>query len=150
MRISENILYQTIPTSRIRISKAVEKTIMLWILDLVSKVPFLFVAERFAIGNQKLKVPCVRLIYMRVIDLVDDTMAKREPDATAGMVGGADSLLRTRSPPWRRSWRAKPHGISLGDTEIEKVTIVHVIGSFSPPFLRARFRIAEAILAKTI
>ena len=101
MRISKNILYQTIPASPVRISKTVEKTIVLRILDFVGKISLLFVAERFAIGNQKLKVPCVRLIYMRVIDLVDDTMAKGEPDATARMVGGADSLLRTRSPARR-------------------------------------------------
>ena len=101
MRISKNMFQQTVPASRVRISKAVEKTIVLWILDLVSEVPFLFMTERFAIGNEKLKVPCIWLIYMRVIDLVDDTMAKREPDATARMVGGADSLLRTRSPAWR-------------------------------------------------
>src|SRR4029077_13594088 len=98
MRISKNILYQTIPASPVRISKTVEKTIVLWVLDLVSEVPFLFMTERFAIGNEKLEVPCVRLIYMRVINLVDDTMAKREPDATASMIGGADSLLPTRSP----------------------------------------------------
>src|SRR4029077_2631214 len=134
MRISKNILYQTIPASPVRISKTVEKTIVLWILDLVSKVPFLFMTERFAIGNEKLKVPRIRLIYMRVIDLVDDTMAKGEPDATARMVGGADSLLRTRSPARRGSWRAEPHGISPGGTETEKITIVHVIGSFYRTF----------------
>ena len=101
MRISKNMLQQTVPASRIRISKPVEKTIMLRILDFVGKIPLLLVAERFAIGNQKLKVPCVRLIYMRVIDLVDDTMAKREPDAAARMISGADSFLCTRSPAWR-------------------------------------------------
>ena len=95
MRISKDTLYQPIPGSRVRISKPIKKAIVLWIFDLVSKIPLLFMTERFAIGNKKLKIPCIRLIYVWVIDFVDDTVAKGEPDATTRMVGGADSFLRT-------------------------------------------------------
>jgi hypothetical protein len=99
--MSKNMLHQTIPALRLRIRKPVKKSVSFRILDPVGKVPLLFMAERFAIGNKKLKVPCVRLIYMRIVDLIDDTMAKREPDAAARMIGGAESFLRTRSPAWR-------------------------------------------------
>src|SRR4029450_212031 len=124
MRMSKNMLHQTIPALRLRIREPVKKSVSFRVLDPVGKVPLFFMAERFAIGNEKLKVPCVRLIYMRIIDLIDDTMAKREQDAAARMIGGAESFLRTRSPAWRSSRRAKCHLISSVFAEIGKIALV--------------------------
>src|SRR5262249_35731818 len=98
MRMGENMLHQAIPPLWIRVSKPVKRSVSFRTLDLMNKVSLLFMAERFAIGNEKLKVPCIRFIYIRVVDLVDDSVAKREPDPTARMVGGADSFLSARSP----------------------------------------------------
>src|SRR5262249_39411369 len=101
MRMGENMLHQAIPPLWIRVSKPVKRSVSFRTLDLMNKVSLLFMAERFAIGNQKLEVPCIGLIHIRVVDLIDDTVAKCEPNATACVVGSADSLLRTRSPAWR-------------------------------------------------
>src|SRR5262249_37392604 len=101
MRMGKNMLYQTIAALRLGISNPVKRSLWFRILELVGKVPLLFMAERFAVGDEKLKVSCIGLIYIRVVNLVDDTVTKREPDAAARMVGGADSLLCTRSPAWR-------------------------------------------------
>src|SRR5215472_16312861 len=98
MRMSENMLHQAIPPLWIRVSKPVKRSLWFRILDLMNKVSLLFMAERFAIGDEKLKVPCIGLIYIRVVNLINDTVAKCKPDAATRMIGGADSFLRARSP----------------------------------------------------
>src|SRR5215469_428310 len=101
MGMGENILHQAILPLWIRVSKPVKRSVSFRTLDLMNKVSLLFMAERFAIGDEKLEVPCIGLIHIRVVDLVDDTVAKCKPDATTRMVGSADSFLGTRSPTWR-------------------------------------------------
>src|SRR5262249_42223778 len=101
MGMSKNIFHQTISASRLRVSKPVKGSVSFWILDLMDKIPLLFVAKRFAVGDEKLKVPGIGLIYIRVVNLINNTMAKREPDAATRMVGSANSFLCTRSPAGR-------------------------------------------------
>src|SRR5215469_8840860 len=101
MGMGENILHQAIPPLWIRVSKPVKRSVSFRTLDLMNKVSLLFMAERFAVGDEKLEVPCIGLIHIRVVDLVDDTVTEGKPETAARMIGGADSLLRTRSPAWR-------------------------------------------------
>jgi len=91
----KNMLHQTISTLRLGISKPVKRSVWFRILDLMGKVPLFFMAERFAVGDEKLEVPCIGLIHIRIVDLVDYTVTEGKPDAAARMIGGADSLLRT-------------------------------------------------------
>ena len=64
----------------------------------MSQVAFLFVTKPFAICDEKLNVARVRLIDVRVVNLVDDAMTKCEPETATGVVRSADALLRTRGP----------------------------------------------------
>ena len=66
-------------------------------------------AKRFAIGDEKLEVACVWLIDAWIVNLVDDPVTEREPEATTGMIGRAHAFLRARSPAWLDSRRAKGH-----------------------------------------
>jgi len=77
----------------------------------VIQVALFLVAKRFAITDEKLKVACVRLIDTWIVNLIDDAVTEREPEAATGMIGCAHALLRTRSPAWLDSWRTKRHCI---------------------------------------
>ena len=61
----------------------------------MGQVAFLLVAKCFAVGDKKLKVTCVWLIDVWIINLIDDSVTEGEPETTTGMVGCADSFFRT-------------------------------------------------------
>ena len=50
-------------------------------------------AKRFAVADEKLKVPRVRSIDMRIINLVHDAVTQREPDAATGVIGRANAFF---------------------------------------------------------
>ena len=56
---------------------------------------------------EKLEVARVRLIDMRIVNLVHDAMTKREPNAATGMVGCAHAFFCARSPARLNSGCAK-------------------------------------------
>src|SRR5262249_1632842 len=114
MRMGKNMLHQPIPPLWIQVSKPVKRSLSFRTLDLMNEVSLLFMAECFAVGDKKLEVPGIGFIHIRVVDLVDDTVTEGKPEAATRMIGGADSYLRARSPPRRRSWCAKRHRISAG------------------------------------
>ena len=64
----------------------------------MGQVSLLFVAEGFSVRDEKLKVARVRLINVRVVDLVHDAVAEREPEPATGVIRSADTFLRARSP----------------------------------------------------
>jgi len=98
MRISEHVLYDAIATSWVRISQPVENTIALRVFDQVIQVALFLVAKCFTITDKKLKVARVRLIDMRVVNLIDDAVAQSEPNAATGMVSCTYAFLGARSP----------------------------------------------------
>ena len=57
------------------------------------QVAFLLVAERFAVGDEKLKIARIRMIDVRVVNFINDPMAEREPKAATGVVSRAHALL---------------------------------------------------------
>jgi hypothetical protein len=75
----------------------------------VIQVAFFFVAKRLAVADEKLKVPRVRFIDVRIINFVYDPMTQREPDAATGVIRRADSLFRARRPTRLNPRRAKRH-----------------------------------------
>ena len=107
MWIGEDMFYDTIAAARLRIRETVKKAIALRVIDRVSQVALLLVAKCFSISNEKLKVACVRLIDVWIVNLIDDTMTKREPDAATGMIGRAHAFFRARRPAGLDSRRAK-------------------------------------------
>src|SRR5947209_19616680 len=90
---------------RLGIGQPVEDTIAFRILNLVIEVTLFFVAKCFAIRNKKLEIARVRLVHMRIINLVDDAMAEREPKAAARVIGSAEALFGAGSPARLDAWR---------------------------------------------
>src|SRR5438128_7698193 len=109
VRISEHVLYNAIAALWFRIGEPVKDAIALRIFDAVIQVTLFLVAKRFAVGDKKLKVARIRLIDLRIVNLIDDTVAEREPKPATGVIGRAHALLRARSPPRLDSGRTKRH-----------------------------------------
>src|SRR6266542_6527623 len=107
MRIREHVFYDTITAARLRICEAIKEAIARRILDHMIEVAFFFVAKTFTVADEKLKVPRIRFIDMRIINFVHDSVTEREPDTATCMISRADAFFGTRSPTWLDSRRAK-------------------------------------------
>ena len=105
------MFYQSVAAPGLRIREAVKDAIALGVFDQMIKVTFFLVAKRFSVTDEKLKVARVRLIYMWIVNLIDDSMTKREPEAATRMVGCTDAFFLTRSPAWLDSRRTERHWI---------------------------------------
>ena len=70
MRIGKDIFYNAIAAARLRIRETIKKAIALGVIDRVIQVAFFLVAKRFSVAYEKLKVARVRLIDMRIVNLV--------------------------------------------------------------------------------
>jgi len=109
MRVGEDVFYEPVATVGLRIRETVKEAIALRVFDPVLQVALFLMAKGFAITNEKLKVARIRLIDAWIVNLVDDAMAKREPEAATGMIGRADAFFRARRPAWLDSRRTKRH-----------------------------------------
>src|SRR5205823_12230806 len=107
MRIREDVFYQSVATAGLRIRQTVKEAIALRVFDHVIQVALFLVAKRFSITDEKLKVARVRSIDAWIVNLIDDAVTKREPEAATGMIGRADAFLRARSPARLDSRRTK-------------------------------------------
>src|SRR5438034_9979866 len=100
MWIGEDMFYDTIAAPRLGIRETVKEAIALWVFDQMCQIAFFLVAKRFSIAYEKLKVARVWLIDVWIVNLVHDTVTKREPNAASGMIGCALDFFGTRSPAW--------------------------------------------------
>ena len=107
MRIRKHVFYETVTTIRIGIREAIKEAIALRVFDQMIEVAFFFVAETFAVADEKLKIAGVWFIDVWVVNLVENSVTEREPDTATCMIDCADSLLSTRSPAGLDSRRAK-------------------------------------------
>ncbi len=98
MRIGDDFLDDAVAAVPIGIRKTIQERPFLWVLDEVVEITPFFVAKRLAIGDEKLNVARVGLIDVGVIDLVDDTVRNREPEAAARVISRSDSFLRAPRP----------------------------------------------------
>src|SRR5205814_10549207 len=109
MRIGEHIFEQPVAIARVSIRQAVKEAVTFRVFNRMGEIALFLVTERFSIGDEKLKVACVWSINVRVVNLIDDAMAQREPQTATGMISRADAFFRTRRPPWLDPRRAKRH-----------------------------------------
>ena len=89
--------------------------------DLRPCVALLLGEELAPVGDDESEVARARLIHAREVDLVEDPVAQREPDAAHRRQGGGHGTLRTRSPARRNTGPARGvldvirhHGFSRG------------------------------------
>ena len=71
------------------------------------QIALFFVAKRFAIADQELKVARIGLINVRIINFIHDPMTECEPDAATRVIRRANALFRARRPARLNPWRAK-------------------------------------------
>ena len=74
--------------------------------DLEVAVALLLGEEAIAVGDDQAEVARARLIDARIVDLVQDAVAEREPDAADRRQRGADAALRAGGPARRYAWPA--------------------------------------------
>ena len=73
------------------------------------QVALFFVAKRFTVTDQKLKVARIGLIDVRIINFVHDPMTQREPKPATGVIRRANALLGARRPARLNSRRTECH-----------------------------------------
>src|SRR2546430_8590665 len=98
VRVGEHIFDYAIAAVRVRICETIKKAIALRVFDLMIQVAFFFVAKCFAIADEELKIAGIWFIDVRIVNLVDDSVTEREPNAATRMVGRANAFFRARSP----------------------------------------------------
>ena len=77
----------------------------------MKQIALFLVAEGFAVGDEELKVAGVGGIDVRIIDLVDDAVAEREPDAGTAVIRSANAVLDAGRP--RGSMPGAPKAMDL-------------------------------------
>src|SRR5262249_43056547 len=107
MRISEHMFHYAVAVIRVRICEAIKEAIAFRIFDPMSKVAFFFLAKCFAIADEELKIASVWFVNVRIVNLVDDSVTEREPNAATRMVSRAHAFFRTRSPAGLNARRTK-------------------------------------------
>lgn len=107
MGIRQDVLDQPVASIALGVSQPIERTGPFREFDLVEQITLLLMTKRFPITDQELKVPGIRLIDRRIIDLVDDSMAQRESHPATGMIGRSKPLFGTAGPPGGYAGRSK-------------------------------------------
>src|SRR5437773_12010222 len=109
MWIGQDMFYDTIAAAGLRIRETIMEAIAVRILNRVSQVARFLVAKCLSVSDEKLKVACVRLIDVWVVNLLDDPVTEREANTATRMVGYTHAFFRTRSPAWLDYRRPNPH-----------------------------------------
>jgi len=108
VRIRHDILDNAIPARGVGIGEAVVTACFFSrIFEFVFEIAAFLMAKGLAVSDEKLEIAGVRTINIRIVDLVDNSVAQREPDAAAGMVSGADAFFGATSPARLDSGRAE-------------------------------------------
>src|SRR5437867_487411 len=107
MRIGEYIFDQPVAAARLNIRQAIKQTVTFRVFNRMREVALFLVAKRFSIADEKLKVAYVWLINMGIVNLIDDAMAQREPEAATCMISRPDAFFCTGRPAWLDPGRAK-------------------------------------------
>jgi hypothetical protein len=74
VRIGEQVFDQPVAVLVLRVGQAVEDAIAFRVFDLVVQVALFLVAKGLPISDEKLAVACVRLVHMRVVDLINNAV----------------------------------------------------------------------------
>src|SRR5687767_4990217 len=110
-RIGQDLLLDSITTINGRVANPVGKNAGLHLQRLRAGIPLFLGEERLAISHDETKVARARVIDAWVVDLVEDPVAQREPDAALATHSGAQTALRARRPARRNTRPTRGKGI---------------------------------------
>jgi len=113
MRVHDDFFDEVVAAFEVGVDEAVKQRVLLRVFGLVKQVAPFLVAERFAVGNEKLQVAGVGRIDMWKINLVDDAVAEREPESGTAVIRRADALLGAGRPVRLNPWRAEGGGVFI-------------------------------------
>src|SRR5664280_912904 len=108
------MLDQPVTTIAFRIGQAIERAVALRVFKLMFQIALFLMAEGLAVTDEKLKIARVRLIHMRIINLIHDAVAQCEPEPAARMISRAQTFLGAGCPARFDAGRAKGDGVSGG------------------------------------
>ena len=97
-RVGDDLFDKAIPPVGSGIGDTIAQSFWRQPLGRGHEIVLLLVQEVHAIGDQVLKVPQLRTIHGRIVDLGENAVPHREPDAARGGVGRPDGLLVPMSP----------------------------------------------------
>ena len=106
-RIGQHLLLDSIAAVEGRVANPIRRNAGRHLRRLGAGVPLLFGEVRLAIGHDEAEVARARVIDARIVDLVEDPVAQREPDAAVATDRRAEAALRARRPARRNARPAR-------------------------------------------
>ena len=100
VRISDELLDDCVVAIGVLVGYPIAERFWRDTLDLAAQMAPFLVKERRAVRDQVLKIPHLRPVDGRVIDLREHASQEREPDAARDRVRGPDALLVGVRPAW--------------------------------------------------
>src|SRR5258708_37383424 len=107
MWIGDNVLDDAVASARFRVGNPIIEGAGFRVLDAVLQITPFFMAKGFTVGDEQLKIAGIGTIHIGIVNLVDDAVAQREPDAASSVVCAADALFGAAGPARFHSRRAK-------------------------------------------
>ena len=104
--IGQHMLDDAEPATGVGVDQPERRHAVLQRGDLEVAVALLLGEEAIVAGDDQAEVARAGLIDARIVDLVQDAVAEREPDAADRGQRGADTALRAGGPAWRDAWPA--------------------------------------------
>src|SRR3989442_9890148 len=105
--IGDDDLSHPVPSSLAGVDDSVSRHALFYRRDSSVRVTFLFREILVAVGNKKLHVTSIRLIYSRIVDLVQDSVRNCEPDLALVTGGCSHPFFGARRPPRRDTGPAR-------------------------------------------
>ena len=106
-RVGDDLFDNAVPPVGIGIGDAIAQGFGRQPLRRGHEIVLLLVQEVLAVGDQVLKVPQLRTIHGRIVDLGENAAPHREPDAARGGISRPYSLLVGMRPAGLDAWSPK-------------------------------------------
>src|SRR5271166_2019491 len=98
VRIGDDLLDQPVASLRISVGDAKAQRVRRNVFERCMQVAALVMEEGLSVGDQKLEVADLRRVDGGMIDLVENSKRKREPNVARGRIGSPHRVLGTAGP----------------------------------------------------
>src|SRR6185503_14848003 len=109
--IGQYLLLNAIATINGRVPNLIRKDAWRHLRRLGAGISLFFRKECLPIGHDETKIARACMIDAWIVDLVEDPVAQREPDAAFATHSGTEAALRTRRPARRNTRPSRSKGL---------------------------------------